>query len=72
LDFAFSSLIILSEYFRSCSVQGEAVAFALGANARMLRVKTLAGVISTSPAENGEPLSKAEVRRKKCYFSIYL
>lgn len=45
-------------------MQGEAIAFALGANARMLRVKTLAGVISSSLGENGQPLSKAEVRMK--------
>lgn len=42
-------------------MQGEAVAFALGASARMLRVKTLAGVISTSSDKNGQPLSAAEV-----------
>jgi hypothetical protein len=42
-------------------MQGDAIAFALGANARMLRVKTLSGVLSTSPGEDGEPTSKAEV-----------
>lgn len=37
------------------------MAFALGASARMLRVKTLAGVISTSLDKHGQPLPTAQV-----------
>ncbi|KAG7670738.1 hypothetical protein KSW81_004172 [Nannochloris sp. 'desiccata'] len=45
----------------SSPTEGEAVAFALGASARRLRVKTLDGVISTSPGKDGQPLPTAKV-----------
>ena len=44
-------------------LQGEALAFALGANARMLRVKSISGVISSCPDEDGILPQAAQVSR---------
>lgn len=45
----------------SCAVQGEAIAFALGGNKRMLRAKSLASLINQAARRN-DGAARAQVR----------